>query len=396
MYGNYRTEKRNSSSVNAPRGSSSHRSEHPAPSKNSDYVLRKYNKFRDAKFFSTLGFPLDSGVLPTKPMETASAATPWPRRRRTPHIVPPKTPAAPAIPIHREEQAKLSPERPAKPVEKLRVMQADAGMPDPVTPPRAIHRKRTVRRLLSLSSGLFAGAFTTLVAIMLGTFWSLETVDHTILAKGGSPSSSAAASKGAVSMSGQPSHQIHAVANRYSGKVRKEMSPVNSQAEVGTVSEQSASIAEPATNSGINPAMDSITDTHQNASDRSKSVSSKKPAETAAKSRQSGRASNKNGRADEINRLKAQAFSETKEDRVGGGKSSRKSSSSSNGSSQKPAKKRAYKARRLAAKNSLADEFKQCKRKSNFFQREKCKWRVCAGKWGKSGCPSYNHDIARY
>jgi hypothetical protein len=44
----------------------------------------------------------------------------------------------------------------------------------------------------------------------------------------------------------------------------------------------------------------------------------------------------------------------------------------------------------------LADEFNQCKRKSRFLDREKCKWRVCGGKWGKRGCPAYNQKIPSY
>ncbi|WP_324901909.1 hypothetical protein [Noviherbaspirillum sp.] len=31
----------------------------------------------------------------------------------------------------------------------------------------------------------------------------------------------------------------------------------------------------------------------------------------------------------------------------------------------------------------------QCSKSSSFIQREICKWRVCNGKWGANGCPSY-------
>ena len=33
--------------------------------------------------------------------------------------------------------------------------------------------------------------------------------------------------------------------------------------------------------------------------------------------------------------------------------------------------------------------FAQCSQAGNFFLREKCKWKVCSGMWGKNGCPSY-------
>ena len=31
----------------------------------------------------------------------------------------------------------------------------------------------------------------------------------------------------------------------------------------------------------------------------------------------------------------------------------------------------------------------RCEHTANFFLREQCKWRLCSGKWGKNGCPSY-------
>lgn len=31
----------------------------------------------------------------------------------------------------------------------------------------------------------------------------------------------------------------------------------------------------------------------------------------------------------------------------------------------------------------------RCEHAANFFLREQCKWRLCSGKWGKNGCPSY-------
>ncbi|HJV86475.1 MAG TPA: hypothetical protein VJ698_13460 [Noviherbaspirillum sp.] len=55
----------------------------------------------------------------------------------------------------------------------------------------------------------------------------------------------------------------------------------------------------------------------------------------------------------------------------------------------------------LLAQNSAAlpiktsgaqDEYAQCEQQSSFFRREQCKWRVCGGKWGQDGCPSYTND----
>lgn len=36
-----------------------------------------------------------------------------------------------------------------------------------------------------------------------------------------------------------------------------------------------------------------------------------------------------------------------------------------------------------------ASSLAQCNRSGNIFRREQCKWQICAGKWGKGGCPSY-------
>ena len=40
--------------------------------------------------------------------------------------------------------------------------------------------------------------------------------------------------------------------------------------------------------------------------------------------------------------------------------------------------------------------FARCTRIGNLFSREKCKWEVCGGMWGKNGCPSYQTNIPAY
>ncbi len=37
--------------------------------------------------------------------------------------------------------------------------------------------------------------------------------------------------------------------------------------------------------------------------------------------------------------------------------------------------------------------FNSCTRAGNFFEREKCKWEVCGGMWGRNGCPSYRNGV---
>lgn len=38
----------------------------------------------------------------------------------------------------------------------------------------------------------------------------------------------------------------------------------------------------------------------------------------------------------------------------------------------------------------------QCERAPNIFQRERCKWNLCNGMWGKNGCPSYEKPRELY
>jgi len=38
----------------------------------------------------------------------------------------------------------------------------------------------------------------------------------------------------------------------------------------------------------------------------------------------------------------------------------------------------------------------RCDRISNLFRREKCKWDLCANRWGKHGCPSYSRPVNTY
>ncbi|MFJ3059210.1 phage tail protein [Herbaspirillum sp. NPDC087042] len=45
----------------------------------------------------------------------------------------------------------------------------------------------------------------------------------------------------------------------------------------------------------------------------------------------------------------------------------------------------------VPAAPSLAEQLKQC-RALSLFARESCLWKLCDGKWGKDGCPSYEHS----
>jgi hypothetical protein len=97
-------------------------------------------------------------------------------------------------------------------------------------------------------------------------------------------------------------------------------------------------------------------------------------------------------RDEEIGRLKTQAFSETRKDRLDRGKAAGKPSVRATQFDPQSAKPASSKTKQLASTAGLHNQFMQCERNGNFFSRERCKWRVCGGKWGLDGCPSYRRD----
>lgn len=91
-------------------------------------------------------------------------------------------------------------------------------------------------------------------------------------------------------------------------------------------------------------------------------------------------------RDEEVQRLKAQADSETQSERQG--RSSAKPSTSSGGGNQPRSRERGTQAKTLDLSRALAE----CNKEEGLFFRERCKWRLCNGRWGKQGCPSYEND----
>ncbi|HEY4541476.1 MAG TPA: hypothetical protein VIG66_03770 [Noviherbaspirillum sp.] len=50
---------------------------------------------------------------------------------------------------------------------------------------------------------------------------------------------------------------------------------------------------------------------------------------------------------------------------------------------------------RQRAKRSVAAvraQWARCERSDGFWQRERCKWRLCGGSWGEGGCPSFRNN----
>jgi hypothetical protein len=97
----------------------------------------------------------------------------------------------------------------------------------------------------------------------------------------------------------------------------------------------------------------------------------------------------KKDRGEEIDRLKTQAFSETKKDRIDKATTPANPSEPTDQFSPLSTKQNSFREKRRTP-IATRDAYGQCQRNANLFQREQCKWQVCSGKWGKHGCPSYD------
>jgi hypothetical protein len=86
----------------------------------------------------------------------------------------------------------------------------------------------------------------------------------------------------------------------------------------------------------------------------------------------------KQERNEEIDRLRTQAFSETRKDRV-----------DRINRPKDPTKLPISSARSARLYASTRRAFSECDRSANILRREQCRWQVCGGKWGRHGCPSY-------
>ncbi|WP_148415390.1 hypothetical protein [Noviherbaspirillum massiliense] len=128
----------------------------------------------------------------------------------------------------------------------------------------------------------------------------------------------------------------------------------------------------------------------ENAPDRhaaDSSAPSRTVARKAAKPSHKHRAQTKAAKDTEISRIRQQAADELKKKSDGpnpAGAPASQTSRSQAGSIGKEAN-----ARTVSPQGSASVVLARCERASNIILREKCKWEICSGKWGKNGCPSY-------
>lgn len=101
-------------------------------------------------------------------------------------------------------------------------------------------------------------------------------------------------------------------------------------------------------------------------------------------SSQSGKENAPSVREEETMRLKARAYSETQKDRLDTAPSARGEASPRPSPSKRSPR---------SASTNLSQAVAECSNEAGLFFRERCKWRLCNGRWGKDGCPSYRHDV---
>jgi hypothetical protein len=104
--------------------------------------------------------------------------------------------------------------------------------------------------------------------------------------------------------------------------------------------------------------------------------------------RASGQAA-RDTRDEEVSRMKAEAYSETRKDRLDSSTPS-KPSSKEDGIKRQPASlsDSVSSTQQADLRRALA----KCKNEDGLFYQERCKWRLCNGQWGKNGCPSYGEN----
>ncbi|OGB23169.1 MAG: hypothetical protein A3I66_09220 [Burkholderiales bacterium RIFCSPLOWO2_02_FULL_57_36] len=251
-----------------------------------------------------------------------------------------------------------------------------------------------------LQSGLFAGIFTLMIAMIVGAFWWMETPDNAIRMNTMSSPSAKPQPADAVPPRQTASNTLAdrkddgpiAIAGIPTKSAGSLASSGSNQSEMG----QYRTISMPETQSASSIA--SAANSRRKASVSTLAILQKKQARPDQKKRHAPRRNNIVGggeRANEISRLKAQAFAETRKT-ASAVPNPRKKSGPEAWVDQSSGKRTSSNAGQLARRVNLAHEFNQCKRKASFLQREKCKWDICAGNWGMNGCPTYKHDIAGY
>jgi hypothetical protein len=245
-----------------------------------------------------------------------------------------------------------------------------------------------MRIVTPLQVGLVGSIFTASMAVVLGTAWWIDAPRNTQAV--------------AVTASPSPTPAVSPVNGTEKGteKTPDNVIPTIRVNETPVVAGVSPTITVVRATPGEASAPLAVAQARQEIAvaagraPRPKSATPKKIA-SAATTRRAGKrtaVASRKERTEEIDRLKTQAFSETRKDRLDRGKAAGKPSARAAQFDPQSAKPTSSKTKQLASTAGLRNQFMQCGHNGNFFSRERCKWRVCGGKWGRDGCPSYRRD----
>lgn len=360
----------------------------PAPQRplqKSDYATLALNK-QNARFYAKRGFDLKAGIdiLPTKPIQTASAATPTfplPKPRTKPvEAMAAKSLPTKAVPDPHEGQAPPLSSATAK-LER--------------------HQSRRISVSRSSRIALIGSVFVVCFATVLGMTWrppmpSITTQPKPVAAN---PLPLLAANS-AVTTPQQEATDKGTRATRENdawaiGKIPPDNIDEAAPDVVSTPApSRTAQSRQEATHSSTVAPNNSVATLTKrtNTLAAQKSSSAKKFAKKRIVNRVKKQSPDvgKRDRGEEIDRLKTQAFSETKKDRIDRVTTPASPPGVTRQFSPLSVKQKTFR-EKGATYVATRDAYRKCQRYANFFRRERCKWDLCSGKWGQHGCPAYDH-----
>jgi hypothetical protein len=358
------------------------------------------NRNGKAIFRTKSGFPLQADVVPTIPVQTASAVAPAispatapPPRRRTlseisdlisPPQIEKETPKRPVL-----VQVPVIPRQKEEWAAKAHVGNSESSLL-PFT------RRKRMNRLMPITTplqvGLVGSIITVSMAIALGSVWWSKTSSGGQAVIAGffpSPVEPASSEQDANHFSKSGDSTIREYqASLAAASIQPDpmdLPPERAAQYTAELPDQISSRTEIVPKKNVTG---SDTTSGKNVAARSPTAKVKKIPKTEPSSRtgRSGAPLARKERMEEIDRLKSQAFAETKRDRLDNARAAGKTSAPATPFNQQ-----------LAARTTPNKELLQCEQQTNFIQREQCKWRVCGGKWGRNGCPSYQRiETASY
>jgi hypothetical protein len=368
------------------------------------YAARPYRNYSDTRFRAKLGFPLKIDVLPTKPLQTASAVGPFlptrPALRRKPLEIP--LPASRrSAPDPQPSSSSALPPAPAqaKPLTQP-IERSNRSLPETRLPP--VQPERKSRNLKPLRLGLYATLAAVGVATVLGTFLhytdsgSAMLVQTAPIPTGPPPSEIAMAEVSPPTASSWRQSYQASLAGRT--RADSHIKGISANDRLGSTKQSwPFTVSEPQAASVAAAPVESAASRQATANTSTKAATNTPPHRDQDRlASQSTTLPRVKDRTVEMSRSKKQASSDTEKTSAAKAQASRESIPTKRKAARAVATRAPGNGKRSIQKGSLAAQFKQCRQKDRFLEREKCKWRLCAGNWGNDGCPAYNHEIARF